>query len=90
MTTLTADIVVCFTQSGTGAHALHTDCRTVLGPWVKFASAEVLDRALIYLGATEEQMVEHRSAMRRWRQGSSHITLLPNRRNLLRIDYSHL
>lgn len=24
-------IIVCFTQSGTGAHALHTDCKTVLG-----------------------------------------------------------
>jgi hypothetical protein len=24
---------------GTAAHALHYDCRTVLGPWIKFTSA---------------------------------------------------
>jgi hypothetical protein len=84
------EILVCFTQNGTAAHALHVDCKTVLGPWIKFTSAETLDRALVYLGATEEQMREHRDQMRRCGQGSSKVRLLPLRKNLLRIDYSKL
>jgi hypothetical protein len=27
-----SEILVCFTQSGTRAHALHIDCKTVLRP----------------------------------------------------------
>jgi hypothetical protein len=41
------EIIVCFTRSGTAAHALHIDARTALGPWVKFFSAETLDRAMV-------------------------------------------
>ena len=88
--TTPAEIIVCFTQSGKAAHALHPDCKTALGPWITFASGETLDRALIYLGATDAQMGDHRQSMRSWGQGSSHIRLLPNRKNLLRIDYSML
>jgi hypothetical protein len=33
-------IIVCNRQNGTAAHALHIDCKTVLGSWVKFTSAE--------------------------------------------------
>jgi hypothetical protein len=73
-----------------GAHALHVDCKTALGPWITFASGEALDRALVYLGATEDQMEDHRKSMRVWGQGSTHIRLLPNRKNLLRIDWSKL
>jgi hypothetical protein len=61
----------------------------VLGPRIAFASAETLEKALRYLGATDEQIEEYRSDLRRWGQGS-HIRLLPNRKNLLRIDYSKL
>lgn len=85
-----SEIIVCFTQTGKAAHALHIDCKTALGPWITFASGDTLDRALVYLGATEEQMAEHRDSMRRWGQGSSHIRLLPNRKNLLWIDWSKL
>jgi hypothetical protein len=92
-----AEIIVCFGPGGpagqpgtTMANALHVDCKTVLGPWTKFKSAETLERALIYLGATEAQMVDHRQSMRSWGQGSSHIRLQPNRKNLLRIDYGKL
>jgi hypothetical protein len=77
-------------RTGTASHAIHIDCRTVLGPWINFASAETLDRALVYLGATDGQMRQHRDQMRRCAQGSSHIRLLPLRKNLLRIDWNKL
>ncbi|MFL6302626.1 MAG: hypothetical protein ACJ72H_03710, partial [Candidatus Sulfotelmatobacter sp.] len=41
-------------------------------------------------GATEEQVEAHRHAMRQTGQGSSHIRLRPNRKNLLRIDWDKL
>jgi hypothetical protein len=85
-----SEIIVCFTRGGEIAHALHLDCKTVLGPWVKFASAETLEKALRYLGATEEQTTVHRQTMQQTGQGSSHIRLMPNRKNLLRIDWTKL
>jgi hypothetical protein len=84
------EIIVCFTQSGTRAHALHIDCKTVLGPWIRFQSAETLERAIVYLGATEEQIVAHRSALGQTGQGGGHVRLLPNRKNLLKIDWEKL
>jgi hypothetical protein len=39
------------------------------------------------LGATDEQVASFEDDLRRWGQGSVHMRLLPNRRNLLRIDY---
>jgi hypothetical protein len=74
-----SEIIVCFTRSGEIAHALHPDCKTVLGPWINFASAETLEKALRYLGATDEQIDAHRKTMQQTGQGSSHIRLLPNR-----------
>jgi hypothetical protein len=95
--TTPAEIIVCFGpgapagQPGTTiANALHIDCKTALGPRITFASAETLEKALRYLGATDEQIEEYRSDLRRWGQGSTHITLLPNRKNLLRIDFGKL
>jgi hypothetical protein len=96
--TTPAEIVVCFGPGGPAGHpagtvianALHIDCKTVLGPRIAFSSAETLEKALRYLGATDEQVEEYRSDLRRWGQGSSHIRLLPNRKNLLRIDYGKL
>lgn len=44
--TTPSEIIVCFTQGGTAAHALHLDCKTALGPWITFASAETLEKAL--------------------------------------------
>jgi hypothetical protein len=75
---------------GTIAHALHLDCKTVLGPWIKFTSEETLAKTLLYLGATDEQMAAHLNQMERCGQRSSHIRLLPNRKNLLKIDYGKL
>jgi hypothetical protein len=85
-----SEILVCFSQGGTTAHALHIDCKPVLGPWIKFTYAETLEKALRYLGATDEQIDAHRNQMRRCGQGSSEVRLLPNRKNLLRIDWSKL
>jgi hypothetical protein len=56
--TTPAEIIVCFTQSGKAVHALHLDCETVLGPWITSASGGTLHRALVYLGATEDQMAD--------------------------------
>jgi hypothetical protein len=88
--TTASEIIVCFTRSGKAAYALHVDCQTVLGPWISFQSAETLERALRYLGATDERIEKHSQAMQQTGQGSSHIRLLPNRKNLLRIDFSKL
>ena len=81
--------LVCFTQSGKAAHALHPDSKTALGPWITFASDATLDRALVYLGADPMRRWKiTRQSMRAWGQSSTHIRLLQNRKNLLRIDYS--
>ena len=88
--TTPAEIVVCFTQNGKAAHALHIDCKTTLGPWITFSSGETLEKAIRYLGATDEQIAEYLNNLGRWGQGSTSIRLLPNRKNLLRIDYSKL
>lgn len=85
-----AEIIVCFTRSGKAAHALHIDCKTTLGPWINFQSAETLEKAIRYLGATDEQLAKHREQMRRCGQGSSNIRLVPLRKNLLRIDWTKL
>jgi hypothetical protein len=84
------EMIVCFTQSGTHAHALHIDCKTVLGPWIRFQSAETLERAIVYLGATEEQIAAHRSALGQTGQGGSHVRVVPHRKNLLKIDWKKL
>jgi hypothetical protein len=49
-----------------------------------------LIRMLKYLGATPEQMEEYAKQRGLWGQGSVHITLVLNRKNLLAIDYSLL
>src|ERR1700679_379978 len=77
--TTPAEIIVCFTQSGKAAHALHLDCKTALGPWITFASGETLDRALIYLGATDAQMEDHRQSSGAWGRGRTHFSLRRHR-----------
>jgi hypothetical protein len=57
---------------------------------VNFTSAETLEKALRYLGATVEQIDAHRKTMQQTGQGSSHIRLMPNRKNLLRINWDEL
>ncbi|HTF66643.1 MAG TPA: hypothetical protein VK638_28565 [Edaphobacter sp.] len=85
-----SEIIVCFARGGVAAHALHIDCKTALGPWITFASAETLEKALRYLGATDAQIAAHRKDMSQCGQGSSHIRLVPNGKNLLRIDWDKL
>ena len=50
----------------------------------------MLLKLMRYLGATEEQIADFERDNRRWGRGSVHIRLLPDRKNLLRIDYSKL
>jgi hypothetical protein len=71
-------------------HGLHTDCKTVLSHWQAVESLETLRKMMRYLGATDEQMASFENSLRRWGQGSVHMRLLPNRRDLLHIDYSRL
>jgi ribosomal protein L40E len=84
-----SEIIVCFTRA-VRLLMLHLDCKTALSPWTRFASAETLEKAMRYLGATDAQMEDHRQSMRAWGQGSTHIRLLPNRKNLLCIDWDKL
>jgi hypothetical protein len=71
-------------------HALHPDCKTVLSRWKAVENVETVRKMMRYLGATDEQMMSFEDSLRRWGQGSVHVRLLPNRRNLLHIDYSRL
>jgi hypothetical protein len=80
-------IKVAFTRNGTAAHALHTNCKTTLGPWLKFPSAHVLERAW---SRQRGQLEDHRDTIRRWGQGTSNLTPDPRRENLLRIDWDKL
>jgi len=73
-----------------GGACAHIDCKTVLGPWIKFTSVETLEKALHYLGATDAQLADHQNQMRRCGQGTSQVRLLPLRKNLLRIDWNKL
>jgi hypothetical protein len=71
-------------------HALHPDCKTVLSHWQAVESLDTLRKMMRYLGATDEQMISFEDSLGRWGQGSVHMRLLPDRRNLLHIDYSRL
>ena len=89
--TATREILLCFvSRNGYNVHALHVDAKTVLGPWVHVASHETVLRMMEYLGATKEQLAAHCEHQRYWGQGSSNMRLLPNKRNLLKIDYQLL
>jgi hypothetical protein len=83
-------IHLAFTRSGKAAHGLHNNLKTALGPWITFASGDVLDKAITYMGATTEQVERYREMLQLWGQGSCEITIQPNKRNLLRLDYKLL
>jgi hypothetical protein len=51
--------------------------QTVLGPWIKFQSADALERALRYLGATDEQIEEHRQTMQQTGQDTDPPPISP-------------
>jgi hypothetical protein len=67
-----SEIIVCFTRGGEIAHALHYDGKTVLGPWVKFRSAETLEKALRYLGPARNRL--KRTGMRCGKLGRGAVT----------------
>jgi hypothetical protein len=88
------EIIINFqTDRNDGAyivHALHVDAKTVLSHWRPVESWAVLLKVMRYLGATEEQIACFEDDNRRWSRGSVHIRLLPDRKNLLGIDFSKL
>jgi hypothetical protein len=51
-------IWIPWTPGGTAAHGLARDGRTVLGPWITFSSAETFERALRYVGMTDQRLDE--------------------------------
>ncbi len=85
------EIMISFVpRNGIACHALHVDCKTVLGPWLHVPSDETMVRMLRYLGATDEQIADFEDTRRKWGQGTSRVTLAPLRRNLLKVDWSKL
>jgi len=64
------------TSGSRSSAASHKRIRAVSG----FQSAEILEKALNYLGAgaTDEQIAAHHKTMQQTGQGSSHIRLLLN------------
>ena len=84
-------IWVPWTRSGTAAHGLALDGKTVLGPWITFSSAQTFERALRYVGMTDEQLADHRRDMERAGNGCTTVSIVPgNRKNLFKIDWSKL
>jgi hypothetical protein len=84
-------IWIPWTMSGTAAHALSPEGRTALGPWINFSSAETFERALRYVGMTDEQLDKHREGMRAAGNGCAKVNAVPgNRKNLFKIDWSKL
>jgi len=55
-----------------------------------FQSGEVLEKAITYMGATTEQVEKYGEMLRQWGQGTCEITMQPNRKNLLRLNYKLL
>jgi hypothetical protein len=82
---------VPWTHSGTAAHALSRDGKTSLGPWITFSSGDTFERALRYVGGTDEQLADHRRAMERAGNGCAKVRFISgNRKNLFKIDWNKL
>ena len=77
-------------SGGMMVHALHLDCKRILSRWQSVQDEPTLLKLMKYLGATPEQMEDYQCQRRQWGQGSVHMRLLPNKKNLLRMDYSLL
>ncbi len=60
-----SEILVCFTQGGTAAHALNIDCKTVLGPWIKVHFSRNSREGAALPGTTDERLAAHSKQMRR-------------------------
>jgi hypothetical protein len=72
-------------RDGVSIQAMDMDHSTMLGPCLRVQSAGTLRRLLEYLGATPAQLSEFDNCHRQWRQGTVQITLVPGRKNLLRL-----
>jgi hypothetical protein len=84
-------IWIPWTMSGIAAHGLAIDGKTVLGPWITFSSAETFERALRYVGMTDQQLEEHKHGMSRAGNGCTTASVIPgNRKNLFKIDWGKL
>ena len=85
---LLAPRAICLNFVPGGAYtvqAMHLDHRTMLGPHIRVQSVETLRRLLAYLGATPAQLADFDPRTRPWGQGTVQITLVPGRKNLLRL-----
>jgi hypothetical protein len=71
-------------------HPLHVNAETALSHWQSLKNWKALLKTVRYLGATKEQIACFEDHKRRSGAGSVHICLLPNRKNLLGIDYAKL
>jgi hypothetical protein len=85
------EIWVPWTHSGTAAHALSSDGRTSLGPWITFSSPETFERALLYIGMTEQQLADHRRGIEQAGNGCATVRFLAgNRKNIFKVEWSKL
>ena len=80
--------VVRAARSRLRSHALHYD-GTAVSPWVKFASADTLERALRYLGPPRSRL-ERMACDAANRAGKQSRPAAANRKNLFRFDWSKL
>jgi hypothetical protein len=79
-------VIVNFIQNGGFAiHCMAEDCRTRVSGWTNVADKATLMRALRYVGATEDEITLAEADLRRWSHGNAHITLLSERKNILKI-----
>jgi hypothetical protein len=82
----TRDIFVRFITAGAcSVQAMDLNLDRTLGPCVPVASPEVLRRLLVYLGAMPEALREYDRSHQSYGKGNVRITLVPGRRNLLRL-----
>ena len=61
------------------------DCQTRIGPWIDIADAATLVRLLRYVGAGDAEIAEVEENIQARGRGSVFITLIPGRKNLLRL-----
>jgi hypothetical protein len=66
--------------------ALDVDTKRPISPALPLPDDDMLIRLLRYIGATEEGLEHVHGDIGRWSRGSIRITLVPGRKNLLRIQ----
>jgi hypothetical protein len=66
-------------------HCSLEDARTAISPWVHVTDQPTLMKLFRYVGANDEEIAEAEDNIHRWSRGTVHLTLIPGRKNLLRI-----